>query len=185
LIGALVNLMVNFSSNLPSDGQLSGSKDELIQAIRWLGIKGALMPQQNSSRVPTPLGPPSDVSIGPLTRTLITGAKWQGQDSFPAWQTWADDVESVLQFLRDNGRFDRFRDLIQKTRTPQHRDAMLAEARGSFYLDGHGFTILEWEPLGEGTALGEARAQLGASPAIFVEVKQPSWQGEHLPLTIA
>jgi hypothetical protein len=40
-------------------------------------------------------------------------------------------------------------------------------------LGRHGFKILEWEPLGEGTALGEARAQLGASPAIFVEVKQP------------
>jgi hypothetical protein len=54
------------------------------------------MPQQHPSRVPTPLGPPSDVNIGPLTRSLIAGAKWQGQDVFPAWQTWADDVESVL-----------------------------------------------------------------------------------------
>jgi hypothetical protein len=143
------------------------------------------MPQQHSSRVPTPLGPPSDVTIGPLTHSIIAGARWQGHDSFPARQTWADDVESVLLFLYHNGRFDRFRDLIQKQRNPQHRDAMLAEARGSFYLGGHGFKILEWEPLGEGTALGEARAQLGASPAIFVEVKQPSWQGEHLPLTVA
>ncbi len=143
------------------------------------------MPQQHPSRVPTPLGPPSDVNIGPLTRSLIAGAKWQSHDAFPARQRWADDVESVLQFLRDNGRFNRFRELIQKTRTTQHRDAMLAEARGSFYLGRHGFKILEWEPLGEGTALGEARAQLGASPAIFVEVKQPSWQGEYLPLTIA
>lgn len=143
------------------------------------------MPQQHSSRVPTPLGPPSDVNIGPLTRSLIAGAKWQGHDSFPAWQTWADDVESVMKFLHDNGRFDRFHTLIQKTRTTQHRDAMLAEARGSFYLGRHGFKILEWEPMGEGTALGEARVQLAASPPIFIEIKQPSWQGEHLPLTVA
>jgi len=143
------------------------------------------MPQQQSSRVPSPLGPPSDVNVGPLTRSLIAGAKWQGHDAFPAWQNWADDVESVMEFLANNNRFDHFRDLIHKTRTAQHRDAMLAEARGGFYLHRHGFKVLEWEPLGEGTARGEAVVQLGKSPAIFVEVKQPSWQGERLPLMIA
>jgi hypothetical protein len=143
------------------------------------------MPQPQSSRVPTPLAPPSDVNIGPLTRSLIAGAKWEGHDAFPAWQNWADDVESIMEFLANNNRFDHFCDLIQKTRTVQHRDAMLAEARGGFYLHRNGFRVLEWEPLGEGTARGEALVRLGESPAIFVEVKQPSWQGEHLPLTIA
>jgi hypothetical protein len=143
------------------------------------------MPQQQSSRVPTPLGPPPDVNIGPLTRSLIAGAKWQRHDAFPAWQNWADDVESVMEFLVNNSRFDHFRNLIQKTRTVQHRDAMLAEARGGFYLHRNGFRVLEWEPLGEGTARGELLVRLGGSPAVFVEVKQPSWQGEHLPLMIA
>jgi hypothetical protein len=62
---------------------------------------------------------------------------------------------------------------------------MLAEARGSYYLHRHGFRILGWEPLGEGTAHGESLVQLGSSLPVFVEVKQPSWTGEHLPLTIA
>ncbi len=42
-----------------------------------------------------------------------------------------------------------------------------------------------WEPLGEGTSRGEVLASLGSYPAVFVEVKQPSWQGEYLPLMIA
>jgi len=143
------------------------------------------MPQQQPSRAPSPLGPPADVHLGPLTRSLIAGARWQGHDAFPAWQNWADDVEKVLEFLSENNRYAHFRALIQKTRTTQHRDAMLAEARGAYYLRRNGFSILDWEPLGEGTARGEALVKCGESPAIFVEVKQPSWQGENLPLMIA
>lgn len=140
---------------------------------------------QNSHRTLSPLGPPSDVRIGPLTRTLLSGAKWQRQDAFPAWQTWADDVEMVLEFLAGQNRLSTFLRMVQKARSAQHRDAMLAEARGSFHLHRHGFRILEWEPLGNGTSRGEALVSLGSSPSVFVEVKQPSWQGECLPLTIA
>jgi hypothetical protein len=116
---------------------------------------------------------------------MLSGAKWQGQDAFPAWQTWADDVETVLEFLDVQNRLPTFLDMIQKTRSAQHRDALLAEARGSFHLHRHGFRILEWEPLGEGASRGEVLASLGWSRAVFVEVKQPSWQGEYLPLVIA
>jgi hypothetical protein len=140
---------------------------------------------QKSRRPLSPLGPPSDVSLGPLTSVLLSGAKWRGQDAFPAWQTWADDVETVLEFLALQNRLPTFLGIIQKARSAQHRDALLAEARGSFHLHRHGFRILEWEPLGEGTSRGEVLASLGSSPAVFVEVKQPSWQGEYLPLTIA
>jgi hypothetical protein len=120
-----------------------------------------------------------------LTRSLLSGAKWQCQDAFPAWQTWADDVETVLEFLALQGRLPTFLGMTQKARSAQHRDALIAEARGSFHLYRHGFRILEWEPLGEGTSRGEVLASLGSSPAVFVEVKQPSWQGEYLPLMIA
>lgn len=140
---------------------------------------------QNSTHILSLLGPPTDVQVGPLTRAVIAGAKWQGHDAFPAWQPWADDIETVLEFLDRQGLFSTFRSLIQKTRTAQHRDAMIAEARGSLYLHRHGFQVLEWEPLGEGTARGEVLMRLGSSPALFIEVKQPSWHGEHLPLMIA
>jgi hypothetical protein len=132
---------------------------------------------QKSRRPLSPLGPPFDVNLGPLTRAMLSGAKWQGQDAFPAWQTWADDVETVLEFLDVQNRLPTFLDMIQKTRSAQHRDALLAEARGSFHLHRHGFRILEWEPLGEGASRGEVLASLGWSRAVFVEVKQPSWQG--------
>jgi hypothetical protein len=116
---------------------------------------------------------------------MLAGARWQGRDPFPAWQTWADDVEAVLEFLDRQQRFAIFRTKIQQTRSPQYRDAMFAEARASFYLHRLGFDFLEWEPLGEGTSRGEGLVRMGMSPPIFVEVKQPSWHGEFLPLSIA
>lgn len=142
------------------------------------------MPQNVST--PTVIaGPPAHVRLGPLTQRLLAGSKWQGADQFPAWQVWADDVESVLAFLDRENRLPMFFTMIQKARTPQHRDAALAEARGSFFLNQNGFRILAWEPQGEGTTKGEVLASFPGSPEIFVEVKQPSWQGEFLPLSIA
>ena len=125
--------------------------------------------------------PPPDVRLGPLTRRLLSGARWQGMDAFPAWQVWADDVEHVLAFLEREGRFGAFLAVIQSVRTPQHRDACLAEARGAFYLSRNGFRIVAWEPPGEGTTKGEALVSLPGSPDVFVEVKQPGWQGERRP----
>src|ERR1700722_10159180 len=119
------------------------------------------------------LTPPATVRLGPLTQQLLSGARWNGQDQFPAWQVWADDVEQVLNFLEAEGRLPAFMAVIQKVKTPQHRDACLAEARGSFQLVRNGFHIVEWEPSGEGTTKGEALVSFPACPDIFVEVKQP------------
>src|SRR5258708_2943895 len=94
---------------------------------------------------------PPDVRLGPLTRRLLFGARWRGADAFPAWQIWADDVERVLAFLDREGRFEVFLSVIQNVRTPQHRDACLAEARGAFYLTRNGFRVVAWEPAGQGT----------------------------------
>ena len=101
---------------------------------------------------------------------------------FPAWQSWADDLESVLQFLLDVGRLPAFTATIQRVRSPRDRDALLAEVRGTFVLHRQGFRVLEWEPRGEGTTRGEALVALGPEMPVFVEVKHPSWEGEHLPL---
>ena len=100
--------------------------------------------------------PPPHVRLGPLTRQLLSGARWQGMDAFPAWQIWADDVERVLAFLEREGRFQPFLAVVQTVRTPQHRDARLAEARGAFYLSRNGFRVVAWEPPGEGLTRGEA-----------------------------
>jgi len=129
--------------------------------------------------------PPKEVHLGQLTRQLLVGAKWEGADEFPAWQVWADDVEKVLSFLQRERRLEAFFSIAKSVQTPQHRDACLAEARGAFHLNRNGFRIVQWEPPGEGHTKGEVLASLPDSPEIFVEVKQPGWQGEYLPRRIA
>jgi len=87
--------------------------------------------------------------------------------------------------LQREGRLAAFLSVIQKVQSPQHRDARLAEARGAFHLARSGFRIVQWEPPGEGSTKGEVLVCLADSPAIFVEIKQPGWQGEHLPRSVA
>ena len=141
------------------------------------------MPQSSSgSQRPTVRrSAPATVHLGPLTRRLLSDARWQGTDWFPAWQVWADDVEEVLTFLQREGRLEAFLAIIQKVQTPQHRDACLAEARGAFHLARRGLRIVQWEPPGEGTTKGDVLVSLADSAGIFVEIKQPGWQGEHRP----
>ena len=129
--------------------------------------------------------PPAAVNQGQLTRQLLSGARWQGADEFPACQAWADDVEEILSFLRREGRLAAFLSTAKSVQTPQHRDACLAEARGAFHLNRNGFRILQWEPPGQGQTKGEVLVALPGSLDIFVEVKQPGWQGECLPRRIA
>ena len=54
-----------------------------------------------------PMPPPDYVKLGPLTRRLLTDARWSSQDEFPAFQSWADDVERILTFVHEQGRFDQ------------------------------------------------------------------------------
>lgn len=137
---------------------------------------------QNTSLPPTAVkGPPANVRLGPLTQRLLSGSKWQGTDRFPAWQVWADDVESVLAFLDRENRLADFLAVIQSARSEQHRNACLAEARGSYFLNQNCFRVVEWEPHGEGNTKGETLVSYPGTPDIFVEVKQPGWRGECLP----
>ena len=98
------------------------------------------VPQRLTS---VPLAPPTSVRLGPLTQQLLSGACWHGLDEFPAWQVWADDVEHVLSFLDSEERLATFLDVVQGVRTPQHRNACLAEARAAFHLSRNGFRIVQ------------------------------------------
>jgi hypothetical protein len=129
--------------------------------------------------------PPQTVKLGPLTRQLLSGATWEGADAFPAWQDWADDVEEVLSFLECERRLGVFLAKCKRAKTPKHRDACLAEARGAFHLSRNGFRVVQWEPPGEGRKKGEVLVRLAHSPSVFVEIKQPGWQGETFPLRLA
>jgi hypothetical protein len=127
-------------------------------------------------------GPPPSVRLGLLTQQLLSAANWFGIDQFPAHQIWADDLEVVLSFLDAQQRLPAFFSMIKNVRTARHRDSLLAEARATYLLARNGFAILLWEPPGEGSKKGEALVSFNGSPEIFVEVKQPAWQGEFLPL---
>jgi hypothetical protein len=140
------------------------------------------MTEDNSQH---PRFPPKSVVLGPRTRQLLSGAVWEGADAFPASQAWADDVEQVLSFLECEQRLEAFLATCKSAKTPQHRDACLAEARGAFHLSRHGFRVLQWEPPGEGRKKGEVLVRLAHSPPVFVEIKQPGWQGETFPLRLA
>lgn len=138
------------------------------------------MPQSNSFLRPA-TGLSSTRRLGSFTQQLLSGAIWNGADGFPGAQVWADDVERVLAFLERENRLPEFLPLIQKAKNPQHRDAQLAEARSAFFLSGNGLRIIEWEPVGEGGTKGDILVSLDNSPAVFVEVKQPSWRAERVP----
>lgn len=123
------------------------------------------------------------VNLGPLTQELLSGANWRGEDGFPGPQVWADDIEHVLSFLKRESRLPVFLSMIQKAKNPQHRDAQLAEARSGFFLSRYGLRIIEWEPTGAGSKKGDVLVSLNSSPSVFVEVKQPSWRAERVPLS--
>lgn len=48
----------------------------------------------------------SMVSLDALTSRLKSEASWRGE--FPAWQIYADECESLLEFLDDENALDRF-----------------------------------------------------------------------------
>jgi hypothetical protein len=120
---------------------------------------------------------PDDIQLGPLTRTISDGAKWLGEDKFPAWQEWADEVEQILQHTYVTGRFARLLPRLRDVDAKQ-RDSNLAEARASFFFHRNGFSILGYNPPGANGNEGDLLIQWGAGPPVFVEVKAPSWRGE-------
>jgi hypothetical protein len=117
-----------------------------------------------------------NITLGPLTRFVVSGVRWDSTDSFPGWQAEADEFERLLCHLVAHDRFHSF--LPRLRLTCKHRIAALAEARASFFFHRIGFRILEYEPLGDNNTKGDLLIQWRESPPIFVEVKAPSWHGE-------
>ena len=95
-------------------------------------------------------------------------------DKFPAFQSWADDFESILAFLESQGEFDRFRNRL----CARERYGALAEARAGFYFHRNGFQIPRWEPEEVPGVPGDLEIAWPDTEPIFLEVKCPSWQGE-------
>lgn len=116
------------------------------------------------------------VQLGPLTARVCAAARWRGQDQFPAWQVWADEIERVLSFAHSCAQFDRFFKRLTASRT--QRDEALQELRAAFFFDRSGFPATSWEPPGAGGLLGEFCLRTPDLADIFVEVKSPGWESE-------
>jgi hypothetical protein len=118
----------------------------------------------------------SSVSLGQLTAKVCAAARWRGQDEFPAWQVWADEVEELLRFAVSAGQFDRFFSRLTASRT--QRDEALEELRVALFFYKNGFPITAWEPPGAGGTVEEFCLGTPGSPDTFVEVKSPGWESE-------
>src|ERR1043166_4373867 len=101
---------------------------------------------------------PKHISLGPLTRGISNGARWQHEDLFPAWQEWANEVERLLEHLVAQDQFERFLPRLRDV-DAKHRDAKLAEARVSFFLFRNGFRIIEYDPAGADGTEGDLVVQ--------------------------
>jgi hypothetical protein len=118
----------------------------------------------------------STIILGPLSETLLAGARSAGHDEYPAHQEWADELEKLLAFAVSQNQFDRFANPISKGRAHQ-RDEALAELRAAFFLSRSGFPIIKWDPPGASGTVGEFLLDAKGQP-VFVEVKSPGWEAE-------
>ncbi len=128
--------------------------------------------QAKRSRV----GVPAGVRIGPLTATIMDGARWRDQDEFPSGQLWADEFEKIVSFVQVKGQFEHFLGALRGG--PSQRDSAIAELRAAFFFSRNGFPIVAWRPLGAARHEGEFLIRDPSGPAVFVEVKSPGWEGE-------
>jgi hypothetical protein len=62
----------------------------------------------------------------------------------------------------------------------KERDGALAEARAGFYFHRNGFQILKWEPEEVPGIPGDIEISWYDTEALFLEVKNPGWEGELL-----
>ena len=123
--------------------------------------------------------PPDGVRLGPLTRAVLDGAVWRDASAFPAFQSWADEVERVLCFLEVQQMFKRF--LPRLRARESERDGALAEARTGFFFNRNGFRIMDWAPEAVKDRPGDMEIQWRDTEPVFVEVKGPGWEGELSP----
>ena len=121
-------------------------------------------------------GVPDNVYLGTLSSELINSAKWNGQDEYPSFQGFADELEALLRFARDQNVLARY--LPKLKAGLRQRDAALDELRVAYYLVQCGFHIAAWEPVGAGTKEGEYLVCGPSTLNTFVEVKSPTWESE-------
>ena len=114
----------------------------------------------------------------PLLHHMRQGARWIGQDAYPAWGHIADEHETWLEFINGKGQLGRFIPRL-RDRAAQ-RDETLAEIGVAYFLERHsGLPIAQWEPQGtRGTGEFGVALPFRDGGDMFVEVKSPGWEAE-------
>jgi hypothetical protein len=128
--------------------------------------------------------PPSDVRLGPLTMTIMEGARWQWKDAFPSSQVFADEVEKVLSYALSQGQFEHY--LGRLRGSANQRDAALAELRVAFFFHRNRFPVSQWRPIGAKNSKGndtdgEYMLRGPTKVDVFTEVKNRGWESELTP----
>ncbi|HUU40358.1 MAG TPA: hypothetical protein VMW42_05415 [Desulfatiglandales bacterium] len=118
--------------------------------------------------------PPNKINLGLRAQSILSHAVWSEKSFFPAYQSLADEFEEILAFLEAQGQFERFYSRL----CARERDGALAEARAGYYFHLNGFKILKWEPEAVPRVPGDIEIAWRNTEAIFLEVKNPGWEGE-------
>jgi hypothetical protein len=115
------------------------------------------------------------VQLGSLSAAIYQQAKWAG-DGYPARQTWADELEALLDFAKANNVFEMYsHELLAKR---NQRDAAIDELRVAYLLTSRGFGVSRWRPVGLARKEGEFLVAGPDGADVFVEVKRRGWEGE-------
>jgi hypothetical protein len=117
------------------------------------------------------------INLGPITTRLKSQASWRDDPSYPAWQEYADECESLLEFALDHGALNRFLPRLRAKK--QQRDEAMNEIRVARYLASRGYPVTDWnEPEDAPGYNVEFAVALDAGSSAVVEVKSPGWEAE-------
>jgi hypothetical protein len=116
----------------------------------------------------------------PRLHAVAQGAKWAGQDAYPAWPSVADENEEWLKLVEmrlGQAGLDHYTNKLRETAAK--RNEFLVELATAYFLDTRcGLPIVGLEPAGAGGKTGEFLFGLPDGRQMFVEVKSPGWEGE-------
>ncbi len=113
----------------------------------------------------------------PLLYEIAQSARWFGTDAFPFCIEWADEHETWLRFIKDEGVLDRYLPRLRALKT--QRDETFAEISPIYFFAKHAaLPPAVWEPLGANGKRGEVLLALPNGVRMFVEVKSPGWETE-------
>ena len=114
------------------------------------------------------------VRLGPLSQVVARDARWD--DPYPAWQSYADELEKLCEFLVQARQFERYLPRLRGRK--KERNSALNEIRLAWHFQSADVPIISWEPRGQDECAGEFLLGLQSGQRIFVEVKGPTWEAE-------